>query len=182
MHFAPRHCMVNFVWRRWEKSQMISWCVILSAHKRWKHFMVTNWLALVENCLAGMIISREKDLTQMRICMKGKKMLLMRAAFSFAARRPGHEVHKEQGQNKNCPFSMGVLEICSRGGAAHRVLLRAAHRVWCFWNVFAIVLMKNGRNCTTRLQSPVVAKSIQIPSNSSLSTRRRRILGKKGGK
>lgn len=32
-----------------------------------------------------------------------------------------------------------------------------SNRVWCFWNVFAIVLMKNGRNCATRFHQPRVS-------------------------
>lgn len=118
--------------------------------------------------------------TQMRICMKGK-IALMRAAFSFAsARRPGHEVHKEQGQNKNCPFSMGVLEICPRWGAA-LALVASSYASMMFWNVRSChCFMKNGRNCATQpFSCKKHTNSVQF---FAVNSRRRRILGKKGGK
>jgi hypothetical protein len=84
----------------------------------------------------------------------------MRAAFSFAARRPGHEVHREQGQNKNCPFSLWASWKwrCSSSCPPTRIMF-----LECVCHCFD---EKWAQLCDARFQPRVVAKSIQIPSNS----------------
>jgi hypothetical protein len=65
----------------------------------------------------------------------------MRAAFSFAAaRRPGHEVHKEQGQNKNCPFSMGVSWKFAHEEVQLKLISRVLLRGVTEYDVFGMCL------------------------------------------